>query len=124
MLGLGLAQKLEQFVFGGVGLDKRVKSGAGAAIGKSYDRNVANARMRAQPRSNCRSLPGEADAAALTVCEIESARDRVVELFAAGHPYPGEQRLATQDAALRGGQRGWRVAAFVLEKVAQILIAR
>src|SRR5271157_437504 len=124
MLGLGIAQKFEQFVFGGVGLDKRVKSGAGAAIGKSYDRNVANARMRAQPRRDRRGLPGEADAATLAVSEIQSPRDRVIKLLATGHPYPRKKRLTPQDTAFRGRQRSRRVASFMFEKMAQVLVAR
>src|SRR6516162_4855255 len=124
MLGLGLAQKFEQFVFGGVGLDKRVKSGAGAAIGESHDGNVADARMRAQPRSNLGCLPGEADAATLAVSEIKPPRDRVIKLLAAGHPYPREKRLASQDAAFRGRQRSRGVAALMFKKMAQIFVAR
>src|SRR5262249_13521416 len=101
MLRLGVAEKFEQFIFGRVALDKRVESGAGAPIGKGHDRNVANTRMGAQARRDRGGLPGKANAATLTVSEIQSSGNGVVQFFAAGHPYPRDKRLARQNTAFR-----------------------
>src|SRR5208282_5875973 len=63
-------------------------------------------------------------AAALAVGHVEPTRDRVIDFLPRRHPYPGDETLAGEHMALGGGERVRRVAAFVLEQMAQILIAR
>jgi hypothetical protein len=52
------------------------------------------------------------------------ARDRVIDLLAGRHPDPGQQTLAREDPTLGKRERCQRVAALVLEQMAQILVAR
>ena len=72
----------------------------------------------------CRRLAHETQAAALAIGDIEPAGDGVIDLLAGRHPCPGDKTLAREHAALGGGERLGRVAALVLQKMPQILVAR
>ena len=80
--------------------------------------------MRAQASGDLRRLADEAQAAAFTVGDVEPARDGVIDLLAGCHPRPGDETLAGEHAALGRGERVGRVAAFVLQEMPQILVAR
>ncbi len=79
--------------------------------------------LRAQPRRDLRRVADEAQAAALAVGKVQAARDGVIDLLAGRHPEPGDDALARQHAAFGCGERVGRVAALVLEEMAQILVA-
>src|SRR6202043_2695056 len=78
----------------------------------------------AQACGDLRRLAHEAQAAAFTVGDVEPARDGVINLLAGRHPSPGDKTLAREHAAFGGGERLGRVAAFVLQEMPQILVAR
>jgi hypothetical protein len=81
--------------------------------------------MRLEPRRQARRVVDQARAAALAIGEAQHvAGDPVVDLLARRHPDAGDQALLRQHAPLAWRERVGRVAALVLEQVAQILVGR
>ena len=79
--------------------------------------------MRLETGGDARRVVHEARTAAFAVGEAEqAARDPVVDLLAGRHPDAGDHALVRQHAALGGGERLRRIAALVLEQVAQVLV--
>src|SRR6516162_2811579 len=106
-----------------IALDKSVKPGAGAAVGKGEHQRVAHLRMRLKARGKAWGIVREPRSAALAIADAQDAAcDPVIKPLSGRHPDAGERALSGEHAALACGERVRRVATLMLEQVTQVLI--